>query len=567
MAIKFGELFGELRVDDSRFDRDVKAAGDRAEDTLADAGKAGGDKFAKSAEREVDAGGSRVVSSAEQVGDKAGGGLASRMESGASGMKEGLSGVMDGVGIPLEMGAAGVGVAAGAALAAGLMNAMEQEAIGDKLAARLNLDPTQAKNAGAVAGHLWLSGFGESQQDVADALDAVISTLPEAQGANAAALDDLTTRALTFADVMGYDVQDATMTASVMIRNGLFANGTEAFDALTVASQRMPAAMREELFPLLDEYSTYLTTLGMDGPQQLAFLANASKGGAIEADKAADSMKELGIRVTDLGDTNAQNALGMLGLKGRDVANAFLEGGPAADMMREKLLGALTAVKDPADQATIAVALFGTPIEDMNKAKIPEFLTSLQSMQGGLGDTAGAVDGLGGAYNNNAATVEQWKRDVGQKITDMMANVIENFPKGLQAIQGWAAGVRDTIRDALNWVIDHWNDLSLTLPTVSTPFGDVGGWTLDTPNVPRFHTGGTLGGRMGQEQLFLGLGGETIRTVQQEQQLQQALRGLGGGGTTYGGDSSTSVQVNMQSNANPQQVARQVAWSLKTAGV
>lgn len=50
-------------------------------------------------------------------------------------------------------------------------------------------------------------------------------------------------------------------------------------------------------------------------------------------------------------------------------------------------------------------------------------------------------------------------------------------------------GMRDAFKGAINWIIDKWNNFSLTLPKVSTPFGDIGGWSLDTPNIPRFAAG------------------------------------------------------------------------------
>ncbi len=51
-------------------------------------------------------------------------------------------------------------------------------------------------------------------------------------------------------------------------------------------------------------------------------------------------------------------------------------------------------------------------------------------------------------------------------------------------------GVQDAFRDAINWIIDKWNNLSFTIPGVSVAgvevFGDT---TISTPDLPRLATG------------------------------------------------------------------------------
>ncbi len=52
-------------------------------------------------------------------------------------------------------------------------------------------------------------------------------------------------------------------------------------------------------------------------------------------------------------------------------------------------------------------------------------------------------------------------------------------------------GVKDAFVDAINFIIDGWNGLSFTLPSIDLgPFGSVGGFTISTPNIPRLADGG-----------------------------------------------------------------------------
>lgn len=69
----------------------------------------------------------------------------------------------------------------------------------------------------------------------------------------------------------------------------------------------------------------------------------------------------------------------------------------------------------------------------------------------------------------------------------------QNLPgKISRAASGMWDGIKNAFRSAINFIIDGWNNLSLTLPGVDTPFGTIGGFTLSTPNIPRLHTGGVF---------------------------------------------------------------------------
>jgi phage-related protein len=58
------------------------------------------------------------------------------------------------------------------------------------------------------------------------------------------------------------------------------------------------------------------------------------------------------------------------------------------------------------------------------------------------------------------------------------------------AARGIWDGIKDSFRSAINYIIDKWNGLSFSLPSINTPFGKIGGTTLSTPNLPRLASGG-----------------------------------------------------------------------------
>lgn len=88
------------------------------------------------------------------------------------------------------------------------------------------------------------------------------------------------------------------------------------------------------------------------------------------------------------------------------------------------------------------------------------------------------------------APVEAATRFVRDKWDSVVA-FISGLPSRIRsAARGLFDGVREAFRSAINWIIDHWNSFRFTIGPVRTVFGQVGPWHLDTPDIPRLHTGG-----------------------------------------------------------------------------
>ena len=77
-------------------------------------------------------------------------------------------------------------------------------------------------------------------------------------------------------------------------------------------------------------------------------------------------------------------------------------------------------------------------------------------------------------------------------------SALVTFVKGLpakisSAASGMWDGIKNAFRGAINWIIGRWNNLSFSLPSVSIPgLGEVGGMTLNTPNIPMLAKGGII---------------------------------------------------------------------------
>jgi phage-related protein len=348
----------------------------------------------------------------------------------------------DKLGDKLKLGIAGAGVAIGA----GFLSALESAALGDKLAAQLGLSADQSAVAGGVAGELYANAYGDSLATVNDAVGTVMTSIEGMRGASSADLEAVTANALNFATAMDVDVATAAQSAGLLVKTGLADSARDAFDLMTVTAQEAGPAMVEPIMEAANEYGTNFAAMGFSGEQAMALLVDASRGGEIALDKAGDAVKEFGIRATDLGDTGAQDALEAIGLNGEEMANRLLAGGDSAQDAFTQIVSGLQGIDDPAEQASQAVALFGTPLEDIGKDKIPAFLDSMSMAGGELEGVAGAADRMGATLNDNASTN------------------LTSFTRGLQTafVDILGGQVIPKVETAVTWLRDNFG------PAVST---------------------------------------------------------------------------------------------------
>ncbi|SES20869.1 phage tail tape measure protein [Lentzea albida] len=297
-------------------------------------------------------------------------------------------------------GAAAAGIGIGAALTASVAGALDQEKVTAKLSAQLGGGPWAAE-AGGVAASLYKDALGSSLADTSNAVQAVASSIKGLSSASD--LEDVTAKAINFATAFDEDVSMSVANASTLIGSGLAKDATHAFDLMTAASQKVPAALRADVSEAAHEYSQFFHTLGFSGEQAFGLLVNASAKGKYGIDKTGDAIKEFTLRATDM-STKSQEAYKVLGLNAGEMANAILAGGDKAQGAYQKVVQGLTSIKDPATQANTAIALFGTPLEDLNVGEIPAFLANMANVGSGLGDVSGSVSRLGETLNNNAST-------------------------------------------------------------------------------------------------------------------------------------------------------------------
>lgn len=335
-------------------------------------------------------------------------------------------------------------VAGGAAAAYGFAKAFGEAMNREQLAGKFGDDIV------ARAATVYKNAWGESLEDVA-------TQMTETQRAfgDVANLEQLTEAAFILSQKFDRDVSSSIQDASELAESfGI--DGAKAFDLLAVAMEGNTAEVNDELSASIREYGDFFEGLGFSAERTLQVLTNFGEGGAMQMDKAADALKELTIRGTDMSAASGA-AFEAMGKDQQLYAELLLEGGDAASDAMFGIIRGLQGIKDPAEQANAAIALFGAPLEDLGTGKIPEFLASFQGMQHSFADAEGSITSLGNEMSDNLGTkLEGIKRQGLEAITVFMEERL--IPVATQVVDAF---------------IEHWPKIQATIADVTTRVGEI----------------------------------------------------------------------------------------------
>lgn len=354
---------------------------------------------------------------------------------------QGLAGSMAGSGAAGL--ATGTGVLYGAARMAAPQVAAEQQ--GALIAAQSGKGAAEAAQYAQVIRDIRGAGVGADMAAVGNAVAAVNSTLLTFGAVSATELDSATRKAINLATAMGGDVAEHVQMAGILMQNGLAKNSDQAFDLITAGMQNVSAQMRGELPEIIQEYSTHFRGMGFSGSEAMSLLVAMAKQGKFALDKTGDAIKEFSIRGSDMSKASVE-AYEQLGLSAEQMSTAIAGGGEGARKALQQTTKGLLAIKDPAERANAAIALFGTPVEDLAVDQIPAFLQALSGSTDNLGKFAGAADQLGKTLNDNLAgdlaTLSGAWGELNATLTDSHGSALRQVTQGitetLGSVRAWA---------------------------------------------------------------------------------------------------------------------------------
>lgn len=361
---------------------------------------------------------SGVTDAARQAGHKASNELESAIGEGSGG-KSG-EGFAAGFGGKLKAGIAGAALAAGALLAKGIGDALEQGAIKSRIQAQLGATNEVAASAGQVAGKLYAKGITEDFRTAADTIKSVMQSGIAPPGATNDQLQAISTRVADVANVFDQDLGGVTNAVSQMMRTGLAPSAEAALDVITKGMQN-GTNKADDLLDTFNEYGTQFRKLGLDGPAALGLISQAVKAGARDSDVAADALKEFSIRAVD-GSKTTSDGFKALGLDAEDMAAKIGQGGHTASDGLALTLEKLKAIPDPVARSQAAVQLFGTQAEDLGASL---YAMDPSNAVASLGQVGGAAEQMGNTLRDNAQSkIETFKRSISAGFTNAVGNYV-----------------------------------------------------------------------------------------------------------------------------------------------
>ena len=260
---------------------------------------------------------------------------------------------------------------------------------------------------------------------------------------------DLSDNFLAFTKTFGVDMAEATQTAGQLIQNGLATDVEDAADLMTASFQRVPAAMRDEMPEILNEYGQNFKNLGFSGEQAFGLLAAQAEKGKFALDKTGDALKEFTIRGTDMSESST-TAFETLGLSAEEMADKIVQGGPGAQEALKQTAQALLDVEDPTERSNLAISLFGTQMEDLGVDQVPAFMDALASGSDSLGEFQGSS----------------------QELADQMSNSLEGRMNALKGtVQDLAGQGFMKLWDALEPIVDWAKNNSAWLTPIAVGIG------------------------------------------------------------------------------------------------
>ncbi len=287
---------------------------------------------------------------------------------------------------------AGLGVAMGVDAMMGSADAIAN------MNRQLGLTGPAAESAAADVSSVMRSGLVSGTDEAAAAVGALNSQFKYLGSEGEKTAGELSRNLLGFTQTFGMEAAEATQTVGQLVKNGLASDVTEGLDLMTAAFQRVPAEMRGELPEIINEYGTNFRALGFTGQEAFGMLVTQAENGKWALDKTGDALKEFTIRGSDMSKSSV-GAFESLGLSAGEMASKIAGGGAGAREALQLTADKLLAIEDPAERANTAIALFGTPLEDLSVDQIPTFLEGLT----GAGST---MDGFAGSSEQLAQSIE-----------------------------------------------------------------------------------------------------------------------------------------------------------------
>lgn len=302
-----------------------------------------------------------------------------------------------------------------------------QEALAE-FSSKAGIATEDAKEYESVLQSIYKNNYGESYEDIADAMGDVVIALGEMDPSN---MQEVTESAIALRDVYGYEVPESLRTVDTLMKNFGF-TAEQAFDYI-VKGQQEGLDFSGEFLDTINEYSVQFKKLGFDANDMFAILKEGADSGAWNLDKIGDAIKEFSIRAIDGSDTTVAG-FEAIGLSADEMSQKFGQGGDVAKEAFGQVIQALSDMEDPVQQNIAGVNLFGTMWEDLG----PTVIEQLNNITSASVDTTGAMKELKEVkYDNLKSAMEGLGRSIQVAGASLGKYFIPFVQLAIDLVQGW----------------------------------------------------------------------------------------------------------------------------------
>ncbi|XQY90639.1 phage tail tape measure protein [Metabacillus sp. HB246100] len=316
---------------------------------------------------------------------------------------------------------------------ASLLMANDFKTATTKVQNSLGLTKSEAEALAISAQDIYNKGFGESLDDVTDAL---VRTRQNIKGLNDEELSNVTQSALNLAETFDSDVNEVTRAGSNIITNfGI--DSKKAFDLMAHGAQN-GLNFSNEMFDNIAEYAPLFSQAGFSADEYFQLLIQGSQAGVYNLDYINDAIKEFDVRIKD-GSKATSDAFGEMSKSTQDLWKKFNEGKISAKELHNAVIAELKGMDDQVLANQIGVGLYGTKFEDLGA----DAMYSL----GGIGGELENVDGKMQEMNANAeeskefiAVFREFKDaliPLGMVIMEMLIPFLQWLAEKIQVVADW----------------------------------------------------------------------------------------------------------------------------------
>lgn len=355
----------------------------------------------------------------------------------------------------------------------------EMESAFSKLEAQTGETGEGLKGLESAAKNVFTSGFGESIEEVSNAVAKVYQTmgnLPKDE------MESLTRSVFTLSQAFEADVNESTRAAQQLMQQ-FGVSSTEAMDMLTVAFQR-GGNYTDELLSSVYEYSTQFSNMGFSAEQMMGLFVDGAASGIWSLDKLADGAKESFLQITD-GADNTKKAIEGLGLDYEQVTTDIQSGGDKASAAFGVIMTAIAGVEDASKRNALAVELMGTPIEDLG----PQFQSFFAGIGEGMTGFEGAAEKAGQALQDNfgarmkgvwrefqAGAAEAFASAGGTELLDGLASFAEKMVPKVQSLVSGVIDFANAIRNNWGTIVNVITPIAAAVGALYLQLGAVAAW-------------------------------------------------------------------------------------------